>query len=67
MTLEFATNWNLALGIGLVCMWLMWAAFVWDDFKGWVNGRDDIIVGCLCRTRHKAGECPRDRNPEEEE
>lgn len=65
--LEAAQNWNFALDIALLCLVVM--ALMAYDLSGLKETKaedKDIVVGCLCRTRHKPGDCPRDREwPEE--
>ena len=67
MSYEEMARWNIALTVGLLGMWITWAFLLWDDVQAWKKSRADngIIVGCLCKTRHKAGDCPRDKRPQD--
>ncbi|HUS17834.1 MAG TPA: hypothetical protein VM536_22795 [Chloroflexia bacterium] len=64
MDTTFAQHWNLSIGLSLICLWVMWAFMTYDDIRAWKKGRlaKGVVVGCLCKTRHQEGKCPRDRD-----
>ena len=64
LTPEIIAQWDMAISVALMALWSLWAIVIWEDVRDWLKSRAaaNVVVGCLCKTRHVAGDCPRDRD-----